>query len=72
MTDPCWHCPLLNRDIPDGLCLDINYQRLKFFKPNDLTKAMQETGKSIEDITLICEACPNQPLTEQQPSPHAE
>jgi len=52
--------------------LDINYQRLKFFKPNDLTKAMQETGKSIEDITLICEACPNQPLTEQQPSPHAE
>lgn len=72
MTDVCWHCPLLNRNIPDGLCLDINLQRLKCFKPTDLTKVMQETGKTIEDINVICDACPNQPLTEQQPSPLVE
>jgi hypothetical protein len=57
--------PLLKRDIPEGLCLDINYQRLKFFKPDVLTDAQRETGKSVEEVSSICEACPNQPLREE-------
>jgi hypothetical protein len=60
--DVCWHCPLLKRDIPEGLCLDINYQRLHYFKQDELKEAQRETGKTVEKISSICEACPNQPL----------
>jgi hypothetical protein len=63
--DLCWHCPLLKREIPQGLCLDINYQRLKFCKPDVLTDAQRETGKTVEEISLVCEDCPNQPLREE-------
>jgi hypothetical protein len=63
--DLSWHCPLLQRDIPQGLCLDINYQRLQFCKPDVLKDAERETGKAVEEISSMCEACPNQPLREE-------
>jgi hypothetical protein len=63
--DICWYCPLLQREIAEGLCLDINYQRLQFCKADVLTEAQQETGKTVQEISLICEACPNQPLREE-------
>jgi hypothetical protein len=66
MDDVCWHCPLFKRYIAEGLCLDINYQLLKLFKADVLTDAQRETGKTIQEITSICEACPNQPLREEQ------
>ena len=60
-----WYCPLLQRDIEQGLCLDINFQRLKYFKPDVLKDAQREAGKTIEEISSICEACPNQPLRDK-------
>ncbi len=60
-----WYCPLLKRDIEDGLCLDINLQRLKFCKQDVLKDAQHETGKTVEEISSVCEACPNQPLREK-------
>jgi hypothetical protein len=64
-ADVCWFCPLLQRAIAQGLCLDINYQRLRWVKPDVLKDAQQETGKTVEQISSICEACPNQPLSEK-------
>jgi hypothetical protein len=46
------------------LCLDINLQRLRYFKPSDLAGVQQETGKTIAQISAICEDCPNLPLRE--------
>ena len=63
--DVCWYCPLLKRKIAEGLCLDINYQLLRLCKPDVLTDAQRETGKTTEEISSICEACPNQPLREE-------
>ena len=55
-----WFCPLLDRDIEDGYCADINYQRLGYFKPDVLTEVLQETGKTVEAVSAVCDACPNQ------------
>jgi hypothetical protein len=63
--DVCWFYPLVNREIPEGLCLDINYQRLQFFKADVLADAQRETGKTIEEVSAICEVCPNQPLRQE-------
>ena len=60
-----WYCPLLKGDISDGLCLDINSQRLGWFKPDVLTAAQQKSGKTVEELSSICEACPHQPLRDE-------
>jgi hypothetical protein len=62
VTDYFWSCPLLKRQIAEGHCLDINYQLLRLCKAYELADAQRETGKSVEEISLVCEACPNQPL----------
>lgn len=58
----CWYCPLFKREIPEGLCLDINYPRLQLCKADVLMDAQQETSKTVEEVSVICEVCPNQPL----------
>jgi hypothetical protein len=63
--DVCWYCPLLKREIPEGLCLDINYQRLQVCKADVLTDAQLESGKTLQELSSTCEACPNQPLPEE-------
>jgi hypothetical protein len=60
-----WYCPLLGRTIEAGLCLDINYQRLGYFEPDVLLSVMKETKKSVEEVSAICEACPNLPLRDE-------
>jgi hypothetical protein len=55
-------CPLLKRCIAEGYCLDINFQRLGFIKPDVLTEAQQETGLTIEQVSAVCESCPHLPL----------
>lgn len=63
VPDTRWFCPLLNREIAEGYCLDIQYQRLGYFKPDVLTEAQQESGKSTDEVSAVCENCSNQPLT---------
>jgi hypothetical protein len=60
-----WYCPLFSREIEVGLCLDINYQCLGLFKVDVLGDAQKESGKTVQEISEICEACPNQPLSER-------
>jgi len=55
-------CPLLNRDIDLGLCLEVNYERLGYFKPDSLAYARRVTGLSVERVSEVCEAWPHQPL----------
>ena len=57
-----WHCPLLGRSISAGMCLDINYQRLGYFDADVLSEVQTETGKSVQEVSAVCEACPNLPL----------
>lgn len=57
-----WYCPLLKRWIEAGHCLDINYQRLGLFEEDVLESAKRETGLRVQEISVVCEACPNQPL----------
>jgi hypothetical protein len=57
-----WFCPLYQNEISEGRCLDINLQRLGFFKHDALHEAMQALGKTQLEISKTCEVCPNQPL----------
>lgn len=52
------HCPLLKKQIELGLCLDINYERLKYFN----TGIIKEIGKTNEAVNTECEKCLNKPL----------
>ncbi|MEO8035057.1 MAG: hypothetical protein ABI837_11550 [Acidobacteriota bacterium] len=58
-------CPLLAREIAEGLCLDINYQWRGMFKPDVLATVSASTGKCVEEISATCRACPHQPLPTQ-------
>lgn len=60
-----WFCPLFNKEISEGLCLDINYERSGYFKGETLKNTMKQLQKSKEDINLTCESCPNMPLDEK-------
>lgn len=56
-------CPLVGREIDAGFCLDVNLQRLGFFKPDALTEVCREAGLSAQQVSGTCEVCPHQPLT---------
>ena len=60
-----WFCPLYQKEIREGLCLDINYERLEFFKGETVKDTMKQLHKSKEDINRTCESCPNMPLDEK-------
>ncbi|HKO54251.1 MAG TPA: hypothetical protein VJ276_00155 [Thermoanaerobaculia bacterium] len=62
-ADARWYCPLLGRQIAEGYCLDINYQRVGLFKPDVLKDVRTITKLAVEDVSNICRSCPNQPLT---------
>ena len=57
-----WWCPLLNKEITEGYCLDINNERLGFFKTGSLDQVKSITQKTLEEINSICDKCPNFPL----------
>jgi len=60
--DPGWFCPLLNKEIKEGYCYEVNYKRLGCFKPDALREVKMRTGKSTEQISQVCENCPNNPF----------
>lgn len=62
MNDITCYCPLHNNDIPQGLCFDINLQRLGYFKHDALAEVQSLTGKLIAEINQTCDICSNQPL----------
>lgn len=61
-----WFCPLYEKEISEGLCIDINYERLEYFKGETLKDTMKQLHKSKKEINCICENCPNMPLKEEE------
>jgi len=59
-----WYCPLYKRNIAEGKCLDINYERLGYMNCGCLLEVTRLTGKTKAEIDLTCEACPNLPIKE--------
>jgi len=55
-------CPLYERHISTGKCLDINYERLNHIKHDNLKDLVKIRGKTIDELMLICKECPNQPF----------
>jgi hypothetical protein len=58
-----WYCPLLERIIESGYCVDINYQRVGLFKADVLKDVMKLTRLDVAGVSRICRSCPNQPLS---------
>jgi hypothetical protein len=59
-----WYCPLYKKNISEGKCLDINYERLEYMDSGCLLEATKLTGKTKEQIDRTCEVCPNLPIKE--------
>ena len=57
-----WYCPLYHRDIAEGQCLDINYERLGYVNADYLKEVTKATNKTLSQINQICSTCPNQPF----------
>lgn len=53
-----YYCPLLDKEIEQGLCIDINYERLKYFKAGIL----KEIQKTEQAANKACEKCPKKPV----------
>jgi hypothetical protein len=61
-ADSKYFCPLFGRDIAEGKCLDINYERLGYLSDGCLDEVTSTTGKKEPEISTVCEACPNLPF----------
>lgn len=61
-----WFCPLFKKEISEGLCIDINYERLEYFKGETLKDIMKQIHKNKGEINCICENCPNMPLKKEE------
>lgn len=57
-----YFCPLYRREIADGKCFDINYERLGYASLGCLKEIFTLTGKKEPQITKTCETCPNLPF----------
>lgn len=64
--DRYWFCPIYSRQIQEGHCLDINYERLGFVSAGVLEGVRKETGRDKDEINFECERCPNQPLRDKE------
>ena len=60
-----WYCPYYKRDIAEGQCIDINYERLGYLDAGCLREVMKLTGKTKDDIDQTCQRCPNFPFKDQ-------
>ena len=66
-TRKLWYCPFYKRDIAEGKCLDINYERLGYMEAGCLREVTKLTGKTKAEIDETCEACPNFPFKDGLP-----
>lgn len=58
-----WYCPIHKKVISEGLCLEINYERLGYFKGANLEDIKNHTKfKTREEINNQCENCANLPI----------
>jgi len=57
-----YFCPLLNKEIEEGKCIEINYELIKAKKEEYLIEIKKMLKKSNDEIEKICETCSNYPL----------
>ena len=57
-----WFCPLYQRDIAEGQCLDINYELTDYKVEEYLNDIRKITGKDKSRILDVCKSCPNYPF----------
>lgn len=57
-----YFCPLYGRELAQGKCLDINYERLGYLSDGCLDEVTAVTGKKEPEISMTCQACPNLPF----------
>lgn len=58
-------CPLYRRHIPEGLCLDINFQRKGFFKHDVVKDVIHQQRITLELVHSICDTCIHMPLRKE-------
>jgi hypothetical protein len=56
-----WFCLLYGKDIAEGKCLDINYERLGYLNDGCLGEVERVTGLREPKISGTCVICPNLP-----------
>lgn len=57
-----YYCPLLEKEISEGKCLDINYELTKAKKEEELKVLRKILKKTSDEIEKVCEKCSNNPL----------
>jgi len=63
-TESTWFCPLFGKDIAEGKCLDINYERLGYMADGCLDDVKRIMGKQEPEVTKTCESCSNLPVSD--------
>jgi len=56
-----WFCPIFRKNIAEGMCLHINYERLGFLSDGCLDEILKVTGMNRDEVNRTCEACQNRP-----------
>jgi len=62
MPSPNWYCPVYGRDIAEGLCIEINHERIGLASLEEVKKT---TGKIEPEISNTCKSCSNMPISDE-------
>jgi hypothetical protein len=62
ISDKTIYCLIYKKRITEGLCIDINNERLGFFKTGQIQAIKKMYFLSKEDINKICKKCPYIPF----------
>ncbi|QKS71233.1 hypothetical protein FLK61_31475 [Paenalkalicoccus suaedae] len=57
-----YFCPLYNREIDEGKCLDINYELIRAKKKEELKMLQKFLKKDVKEIEKTCISCENYPF----------
>ncbi|AHF11240.1 hypothetical protein DEHRE_02270 [Dehalobacter restrictus DSM 9455] len=57
-----YFCPIFQREIDNGKCLDINFEIEKIKKPEEIILIKRILGFNESKIKCICMSCKNYPM----------
>ena len=60
-----WFCPIYSRDIAEGKCLDINYERIGYMESGCFEEIRKLFGFSAQEIESKCKGCPRLPFNDE-------
>lgn len=56
-----WHCPIFDKMIAEGNCLEIQYELMGLLNDGNLTEIYSKTENGEPWISATCKSCPNFP-----------